>query len=104
SLSGSRLITAYLLLCLVPSLVAATMIYLYNNPGARAVVGLVGGTGGWGFAIDGHFFYWLLHFQGSLALMLTAWVGPGLVAPDLVNGALPLYLSRPFSRGEYVLG
>jgi ABC-2 type transport system permease protein len=103
SLSGSRLITAYLLLCLVPSLVAAAMIYFYNNPGARALLGLAR-AGGWGFAIDGRFFYWLLHFQGSLALLLTAWVGPGLVAPDLVNGALPLYLSRPFSRAEYVLG
>jgi ABC-2 type transport system permease protein len=31
-------------------------------------------------------------------------VGPGLVAPDLNNNALPLYLSRPFSRFEYILG
>src|SRR5215471_15261561 len=27
-----------------------------------------------------------------------------LVSPDLTNGALPLYLSRPFSRREYVMG
>jgi ABC-2 type transport system permease protein len=27
-----------------------------------------------------------------------------LVSPDLVNNALPLYFSRPFSRTEYVLG
>ena len=26
------------------------------------------------------------------------------VAPDLANNALPLYLSRPFSRAEYVIG
>jgi len=31
-------------------------------------------------------------------------VGPSLVSPDLVNGGLPLYLCRPFSRGEYVAG
>jgi ABC-2 type transport system permease protein len=31
-------------------------------------------------------------------------IGPGLVAKDLVNNSLPLYLSRPFSRSEYVLG
>jgi ABC-2 type transport system permease protein len=103
ALSGSRLVTALLLLCLAPALVAAVIIYLYDNPAARALVGLARG-GMWGFAIDGRFFYWLLHFQGSLALLLTAWVGPGLVAPDLVNGALPLYLSRPLSRAEYVLG
>jgi ABC-2 type transport system permease protein len=26
-----------------------------------------------------------------------------LIAPDLANGALPLYFSRPMSRAEYVL-
>ena len=35
---------------------------------------------------------------------LTAFVGPGLVSPDLANSALPLYFCRPFSRAEYVLG
>ena len=33
-----------------------------------------------------------------------AFVGPNLVSPDLVNGAMPLYLSRPFSRAEYIAG
>ncbi|HEY6554097.1 MAG TPA: ABC transporter permease subunit, partial [Vicinamibacteria bacterium] len=45
-----------------------------------------------------------LRVQGFLAFFLAAWVAPVLVSPDLVNGALPLYLSRPFSRGEYILG
>jgi ABC-2 type transport system permease protein len=35
---------------------------------------------------------------------LTGFVGPGLVSPDLTNNALPLYLCRPFSRTEYVIG
>ncbi len=30
--------------------------------------------------------------------------GPGQVSPDLANNALSLYLARPFSRVEYVLG
>src|ERR1700728_1204765 len=42
--------------------------------------------------------------QGVLAFLLTAFTGPGLISPDLANGALPLYLYRPFSRAEYVLG
>jgi len=50
------------------------------------------------------FFLVTLMWQGILAFLLTAWVAPVLVSPDLVNGALPLYLSRPFSRAEYVLG
>ena len=31
-------------------------------------------------------------------------IGPPLVARDLRNNALPLYLCRPFSRTEYVMG
>jgi ABC-2 type transport system permease protein len=31
-------------------------------------------------------------------------VGPSLVSADLANNALPLYLSRPFTRSEYVAG
>ncbi|RMG48543.1 MAG: ABC transporter permease [Acidobacteria bacterium] len=36
--------------------------------------------------------------------MIAIVVGPGLLSADLANGALPLYLSRPISRAEYVLG
>ena len=39
-----------------------------------------------------------------MAFILTAFVGPGLVSPDLANNALPLYFCRPFSRTEYVTG
>ena len=55
-------------------------------------------------AINGKFFYVYCTVQAAFAYLLTALVGPGLVSPDLVNNALPLYFSRPFSRAEYVLG
>jgi ABC-2 type transport system permease protein len=55
-------------------------------------------------AIDGRFFYIFCRVQGIFAFMLTAVIGPGLIAPDLANGALPLYFSRPLSRTEYVAG
>lgn len=54
--------------------------------------------------IDNKFFFYFVHVQGVLAFLLTAFVGPGLISPDIANGALPLYLCRPFSRVEYVLG
>ena len=54
--------------------------------------------------IDGRFFYIFCTVQGSMAYLLTAFVGPSLVSPDLANGAMPLYFSRPFSRWEYVAG
>ena len=55
-------------------------------------------------SINVAFFMSLLGWQSMLALFLAAFIGPGLVSPDLANNALPLYLARPFSRVEYVLG
>jgi ABC-2 type transport system permease protein len=100
---GSRFLTGFIVLCFVPPLLAAGWIYLFNNPMAQSLLGMKGEITGF-LQIDGKFFYRLLCCQGALAFLLTAWVGPGLVAPDLTNGALPLYLCRPFSRAEYVLG
>src|SRR5471030_1196758 len=46
----------------------------------------------------------LLGWQSMMALFLASFTGPGQVSPDLANNALSLYLARPFSRVEYVLG
>jgi ABC-type transport system involved in multi-copper enzyme maturation permease subunit len=45
-----------------------------------------------------------LQTQIGFAFLLTAFVGPGLISPDLGNNALVLYFCRPFSRTEYVAG
>lgn len=55
-------------------------------------------------AIDAVFFRRILRVQFFFAFLLALFVGPGLVSRDLANNGLPLYLSRPFSRSEYVLG
>jgi ABC-2 type transport system permease protein len=54
--------------------------------------------------INATFFKTLLQIQGYSAFVLTVFIGPGLVSPDLSNNALPLYLGRPFSKTDYVLG
>ena len=54
--------------------------------------------------INARFFLNFLGWQSMMAFFLAAFVGPGQVSPDLANNALPLYLARPFSRAEYVLG
>ena len=36
--------------------------------------------------------------------MVSLIVGPALISADLRNNGLPLYLARPFSRTEYILG
>lgn len=43
-------------------------------------------------------------FQVRLALLLTTFGGAGLVANDLRTGAILVYLSRPLTRRDYIVG
>lgn len=96
-----KLLTAFFVLCFIPVLVAAIMIYLKHNVSALTILqASVGDL----LPIDADFFYTFLAAQGSLAFFLTVLVGPPLVAQDLNNNALSLYLARPFSRAEYLAG
>jgi ABC-2 type transport system permease protein len=56
------------------------------------------------FTVNARFFLTFLGVQSMFAFFLAALTGPGLISQDLSNNALPLYLARPFSRLEYVLG
>jgi ABC-type transport system involved in multi-copper enzyme maturation permease subunit len=98
---NSKLFTAFFVLCFIPLLVEAILIYLHHNFSAietlkidvRALV-----------PIDASFFYTFVNIQGGFAFFVALLVGPPLVSRDLRNNALPLYLCRPFSRTEYVIG
>lgn len=96
----SRVLMAFVVMCLAPFLAEAAGIYVANSPAARAVLRL----GGMPQRVQPEFFVAALTLQGMLSFFLAAWVAPVLVSPDLVNGALPLYLSRSFSRAEYLAG
>jgi ABC-2 type transport system permease protein len=100
----SRALTAFFVLCFVPFLIEASAVYVSHSAAARALLQLSPAAAGDLEVARPEFFMGTLIFQGALAFLLTAWVAPVLVSPDLVNGALPLFLSRPFSRAEYVLG
>ncbi|MGI8784560.1 MAG: hypothetical protein ACR2L2_13020 [Acidobacteriota bacterium] len=100
-LFSSKFFTGFFAICLLPSLVATLMIYFYHNATVlKALTIPVAEL----FPIDERFFLGLLTAQASIGFLLTALIGPGLISPDLSNNALPLYLSRPFSRSQYVLG
>jgi ABC-2 type transport system permease protein len=97
----SKLFTAFFVVCFIPLLVEAILIYLHHNVNALAILKvdvreLI--------PIDASFFQTFVNLQASFAFFVTLLVGPPLVARDLRNNALPLYLCRPFSRTEYVLG
>jgi ABC-2 type transport system permease protein len=97
----SRFVALFLALCFFYPVGCAALIYLSHNSPALAMLKLQSNALP---AIDGTFFYDFCVVQGVLALLLTAFVGPSLISPDLANGGLALYLSRPFSRTEYVAG
>ena len=98
----SRILMSYVVLCFVPFLVEAAGVYITHSAAARLVLGLPDVASR--RILEPDFFLGALRVQGFLSFFLAAWVAPVLVSPDLVNGALPLYLSRPFTRGEYILG
>jgi ABC-2 type transport system permease protein len=53
--------------------------------------------------VNGQFFAVFMYVQAVFAVFLAALAGPGLIAPDLANNALPLYFSRPLTRWSYAL-
>lgn len=97
----SKLHTGLFVLCFFYPLGCLLTIYLANN---LSFLERIGGVGGSLLRIDNDFFLTFVRVQGVLAFVLTAFTGPGLISPDLANGALPLYFCRPFSRAEYIMG
>jgi ABC-2 type transport system permease protein len=98
---NSKLFTAFYVICFIPLLVEAVFIYLHHNVTALAIMNL---NARQLIPIDGSFFQFFVNLQGGFAFLVALLVGPPLVSRDLRNNALPLYLCRPFSRTEYVMG
>ena len=97
----SKLLTTIFILCFIYPLIATILVYLRHNANALAllqinVVELL--------PIDASFFRTFIEVQGAFSFILTVLVAPPLISRDLANNALPLYLCRPLSRWEYVLG
>jgi ABC-2 type transport system permease protein len=97
----SKLFVAFFAACFIYPLVAAILIYLHHNVNAISLMKLdirelV--------PINASFFHVFITSQCLLGFFLTVLIGPPLISRDLANNALPLYLSRPFTRREYVIG
>lgn len=100
NLFRSKFQTGLFVACFFFPVVCALAIYLAHNLSFLEKLGVANHL----ITIDSKFFFYFMNVQGVLAFLLTAFTGPGLISPDLANGALPLYFCRPFSRAEYVLG
>src|SRR5579871_2248516 len=101
-LRRSRFLTIFYLASFIYPLICALIIWVEHNASALKLLNLEQASRLIG--VDAGFYMTLLGWQSMMALFLAAFIGPGLVSPDLTNNALSLYLSRPFSRTEYVVG
>jgi ABC-2 type transport system permease protein len=101
TLFSSRPFTAYTVLCFLPFLVGLAYIYIVHSAAAQAVLGVgktIPGT------VNNVWFLSFLGFEAGMGFILAAWGGPGMITKDFANHSVQLYLSRPISRTEYLLG
>jgi ABC-2 type transport system permease protein len=101
-LHRSRFLSIFFLATFIYPLICALIIYVQHNVSALQLLNVQNARGL--ISINVTFFLSLLGWQSVMALFLAAFVGPGQISPDLANNGLSLYLARPFSRLEYVLG
>lgn len=103
---SSRLFTIFYVACFLPSCLFLVSIYLRYK--LDTFSGFAGFQWGPQATIGDLFDDWLYYgIQGPsewVAFLIVLVVGPALLAPDLKDNAMPLYLSRPLNKLQYVLG
>lgn len=93
-----RLVPLLMVIAMIWPLLCAIFIYLTSH--AELLKGFSKQFQSF-ISINGNFFLVFMIVQADFALFLAALTGPGLIAPDLANNALPLYFSRPLRRSDY---
>jgi ABC-2 type transport system permease protein len=101
TLFNSRPFTAYAVLCLIPFLIGLTFIYVVHSASVQALLNIRFGRTP---LINNYWFLAFLGFEAWMSFLLTAWGAPGMISKDFANHSIQLYLSRPLSRVEYLLG
>lgn len=91
---AKRAFLGLLALAWIPFVVRSIQVYVVTRfPQAEAVL-----------PVDGRLFGSFLNQQLPFLLLLSVFGGSGLVANDLRTGGILVYLSRPLTRRDYVLG
>lgn len=98
---GSRIVTLLLAAAGIETLVFAILIYLRYNLAAIRVLHLEAANL---VPTGASFFALFLVIASVIAFFLALWIGPGAIARDKANNALPLFLSRPLTRPQYLWG
>jgi ABC-type transport system involved in multi-copper enzyme maturation permease subunit len=94
SMVRKRVFIGLLLFAWIPFVVRAVQIYLSVNFQQMPIP----------IQIKAETFREFLDQQGLFVFFVTIWVGAGLIANDRRANALQIYLSKPLTRGEYILG
>lgn len=93
SFLSRRAFLGLLLAAWVPFIVRASQLFLASNFSQATFL-----------AASAQTFRDFLSQQGLFVFLITIYVGSGLIANDRRANALQLYLSKPVTRAEYVLG
>lgn len=101
-LLGERFVVVLLIVSLFWPLLCAAFVYLSNHASLLPGLAEAGDAVQKLLRIDGAFFATFMNVQSTFAIILAAIAGPGLIAPDLANNALPLYFARPLSLASYI--
>jgi len=88
-----RLFLGLLLMAWIPFVVGAVMVYLNASFPQFTLL-----------AMTAQRFREFLGTQDIFVFFITIWVGAGLVANDKRANALQIYLSKPLTRTEYIIG
>jgi len=99
TLFNSRPFTAYTVLCFVPFMIGLAFVYSIHSTAVQALLKI-----GEVPVINNYWFLVFLGFEAWMGFLLTAWGAPGMISKDFANHSIQLYLSRPLSRAEYLLG
>lgn len=98
---ASRIFTGFYVFWVLPPLLAILLVYLSHN---LPMLQQLGVTEEFMERLVLRVFDILFGIQVFGAFFVAMVVSPSLVAADLSNHALPLYLARPINRSDYVLG
>lgn len=92
-LTGRRWFLLLMILSALPFLVRSVILYLATVLGNLPMI-----------RIDARFFQEFLSQQLTFVFPIAIFAGAGLVANDLKANALQIYLSKPITRRDYLLG
>ena len=98
---SSRIFVAFYAGCAIPTVVGLALVYLSHN---LAMLEKAGIPADFMSGLTLSFFSYLFPWQATPAFFVAVIVSPSLIAADLANNGLPLFLARPINRADYVIG